>query len=203
MFKQELYEVVRGAVSKDVVALLDTEFDLVRKMMHYVNQVPEDVDNAFADETVDHSFAFYSPMCFEALSQILLPRVEEIVGRKLHQSFTYSRIYYKGSILNPHLDRPSCEYSISLCISKDEEFGTWPIYYKDRKNQKKEFLLEPGDMIVYKGDRLLHWRLQYEGKRHCQAFMHYVDQEGPHAELKYDGRVVLGTPRSMKMVVKD
>jgi PKHD-type hydroxylase len=42
-----------------------------------------------------------------------------------------------------------------------------------------------------------HWREPYfEGKWQAQVFLHYVDQNGPHAEWKYDKRESLGVSRN-------
>ena len=46
--------------------------------------------------------------------------------------------------------------------------------------------LEPGDMILYKGRELEHWRQPYQGKMHGAAFLHYVNQDGPCADSIYD-----------------
>lgn len=199
MFEKELYEVVRGAVSKDVVRLLDTEFDIVQKMMHFMSQVPTSEENHFSDDLVKNSFSLYSPMCFEALSQILLPRIEKIVGKKLYQTFTYARTYHTGAVLKPHRDRASCEYSVTLSISIDKKFGPWTISLQDLRGVHRHVSLQPGDMIVYKGDRIAHWREEYKGRRQTQAFLHYVDQQGPYKEHMFDGRPVLGIPQGIRL----
>ena len=38
------------------------------------------------------------------------------------------------------------------------------------------FRLNPGDMLVYKGDKLEHWREPFTGKICGQVFLHYVDK---------------------------
>jgi hypothetical protein len=42
------------------------------------------------------------------------------------------------------------------------------------------------------GQELTHWRDAYEGTRLFQAFIHYVDANGPHAGEKLDARAGLG-----------
>ena len=54
-------------------------------------------------------------------------------------------------------------------------------------------MLEPGDILIYKGVESLHWRLPLENDFHYQAFFHYVDANGPHADKKYDGRHAFAT----------
>jgi hypothetical protein len=59
---------------------------------------------------------------------------------------------------------------------------------------KEEVILQPGDMVVYKGSEVEHWREPYTGKEQIQLFFHYVDANGPHAECKFDYRPMLGLP---------
>jgi hypothetical protein len=55
--------------------------------------------------------------------------------------------------------------------------------------------LKPGDIAVYRGIENEHWRepLTFsEPVWHVQAFLHYVDKNGPHADCKYDNRANIG-----------
>jgi hypothetical protein len=56
-----------------------------------------------------------------------------------------------------------------------------------------EVLLEVGDILIYKGVENIHWRLPLENRFHYQGFFHYVDQAGPFAHKKYDGRDTFAT----------
>jgi hypothetical protein len=51
---------------------------------------------------------------------------------------------------------------------------------------------EIGDIIIYKGSDLYHWRDAYQGSEQINAFMFYVRSNGPRAELKFDTRPLLG-----------
>jgi hypothetical protein len=54
-----------------------------------------------------------------------------------------------------------------------------------------------GDAVMYRGCDIYHWREAYkEGKWQAQVFLHYVDQNGPHAEWKYDKRESLGLSKT-------
>jgi hypothetical protein len=55
--------------------------------------------------------------------------------------------------------------------------------------------MAPGDIVVYRGCDLLHWRELFdvpEGSWHVQGFFHYVDANGPHSDHKWDRRPTLG-----------
>jgi hypothetical protein len=54
-----------------------------------------------------------------------------------------------------------------------------------------EVFLSPGDMVIYRGCDLLHWRNKFDAKEdswQVQGFFHYVDANGPHKEHYLDKR---------------
>jgi PKHD-type hydroxylase len=56
----------------------------------------------------------------------------------------------------------------------------------------------PGDMVVYKGCDVEHWRPKLKARDNewvVQLFIHYTDANGPYKHLKYDGREKLGTSK--------
>ena len=192
MFKEELYEVVQGAISEELCTHLDLEFELVRKLKYHTNGKSEDDLKAFNDTQVVNSFAHYSALCYEALSLQSQPLIEEIVGKSLYPTYTYARIYYPGATMARHVDRPSCEYSATINIAIDTK--PWEIWFENLKGENISIDLYPGDMIVYKGDTLPHWRTEYMGTRQNQAFLHYVDKKGKYRDYKWDHRSFLGMP---------
>jgi hypothetical protein len=192
MFKDNLYEVVKGAVSPELCTHLDLEFELVKKLAYLTSGKSEDEAFAFNDTQVVNSYAHYSALCYEALSLQLQPVVEEVTEKSLYPTYTYARIYYPGATMERHTDRPSCEYSTTINISIDPE--PWEIWFETLQGDHKAINLYPGDMIVYKGDTLPHWRTEYKGKRQNQAFLHYVDKRGKYRDYKWDHRAFLGLP---------
>ena len=171
---------------------LDLEFELVKKLAYLTSGKSEDEAFAFNDTQVVNSYAHYSALCYEALSLQLQPVVEEVTGKSLYPTYTYARIYYPGATMERHTDRPSCEYSTTINISIDPE--PWEIWFETLQGDHKAINLYPGDMIVYKGDTLPHWRTEYKGKRQNQAFLHYVDKRGKYRDYKWDHRAFLGLP---------
>lgn len=135
------------------------------------------------DRQCPSSPSFYG--IFNDESALWLDRIETLIGKKLFPTYTYSRIYQQGERLFPHIDRVECEYSFTLALKYDQSI--WPIYLQTSEGVK-EVLLDRGDILIYKGTDSLHWRDQLEGSNHYQGFFHYVDQAGPYADKKYDGR---------------
>jgi hypothetical protein len=140
----------------------------------------------------------YADIATETLSSVLLEKISHVTQKKLCPTYSYCRVYTKGEILKPHVDRPSCQYSVTVNFGGDP----WPIYFgelnkdKDLDNGyvlKNEITLNPGDGIVYMGEELVHWRNKFEGDHCAQAFLHYIDEEGPYyPEWAYDKRPNIG-----------
>jgi hypothetical protein len=47
-------------------------------------------------------------------------------------------------------------------------------------------MLNKGDALIYNGCNVEHWREPFDGDYHIQAFLHYVDKHGEHANYKGD-----------------
>ena len=123
----------------------------------------------------------------------LLPRAEEITGLKLFPTYSYFRVYHRGDTLEKHTDRPSCEVSLSLCLGYQGE-KPWPLMVEGPEGASS-VELAPGDALLYRGIECPHWRESLEGESTAQVFLHYVDQNGPYAEWKYDKRAALSFKR--------
>jgi len=61
----------------------------------------------------------YSDYLMETLLDMSTPVVEQNVNKKLWPTYSYLRIYDKDSDLKIHRDRPSCEYTVALCLGAE------------------------------------------------------------------------------------
>jgi hypothetical protein len=152
----------------------------------------------------------YADPFMEALLVLHQPTVESIVECPLVPTYSYMRVYQQGAVLERHKDRCSCEISMSVCLG----------YYYHRAPDGFRWALhvgpvdgstgtagtscpgEPGGAVIYKGCQVEHWRERFLGgpdSYHVQAFLHYVDAEGPYARAcRYDSRPALGLPQSTR-----
>ena len=146
----------------------------------------------------------------ETLMDMSTPVVEQNVGKKLFPTYSYFRIYDKGSDLKVHKDRPSCEYTVALCLGADpvdkpyeifigEEDETSDYKYYDFEDNNfnryridHKFPMFPNNAVIFKGMDKIHWREICTHDHFITVFLHYVDQEGPYKEFKYDKRDSLG-----------
>ena len=150
-------------------------------------------DGRWDDIQTMGSYSAYADTLMECLLEFSIPHMEKITGLKLFPTYSYFRTYKNGDVLEKHTDRPSCEISLTLNLGQ-EETKSWPIYMNG-----VEVDLKPGDMVVYRGTELDHWRDRNLGGKHVQVFMHYVDKQGPFgAYAKFDNREMLGLPSSKR-----
>ena len=138
------------------------------------------------DEQVPNTYSHYGDTAMETLLLAVQPKMEKLTKIKLIPTYAYARIYKKGDILHRHKDRFSCEISTTLNLGGDE----WPIFiekdpkkggvvegkgYVTEHTKGTKVILKPGDMLVYKGNLLEHWREPFEGNDCAQVFLHYND----------------------------
>jgi hypothetical protein len=110
--------------------------------------------------------------------------LESILGEELYPCYSYSRIYQENESLPPHVDRPSCEISLTLTLNYEKHI--WPFWIID-KGQVIRIDLDVGDVLLYKGPEVLHFRHPMQGQAfQYQAFFHYVRKQGNYANYKYD-----------------
>jgi hypothetical protein len=118
------------------------------------------------------------------------PRIEELSGCKLYPTYSFCRTYHRGHFLVRHRDRPSCEVSVSLNLGPKLN-APWPLWVKGPLGESA-VAMEPGDAVLYRGIECEHWREPFEEEQLTQVFLHYVEQDGPHRDLKFDKRSNLG-----------
>ena len=209
-FKKNKYQVLRNAISKDLAAFcykylqISAEADnwmLNNGVTHSGNKL---VGN-FNDPQVPNSYAKYADRVMETLLVDTIKVMQKKTGLKLIPTYSYCRLYRTGNILKRHKDRPSCEISTTLNLGGDP----WPILIDptgsdnvidEYKNIHKpgapkgvEVNLKPGDMLIYSGCELEHWREPFRGKLCGQVFLHYNHADGRFAKTNlYDKRPMLG-----------
>ena len=134
----------------------------------------------------------------ETLLAKLNGKMEKETGYKLNPTYSYARIYKTGDVLHRHKDRYSCEVSTTLHLGGDP----WPIYLDPTGKLGQAGVkvdLAPGDMLIYSGCELEHWREAFSGKNCGQVFLHYNDSRKKTAkENKFDKRPMLGLPSWFK-----
>ena len=201
-FQKNKYLVIKQAISLELAEFVYKYFLKKRKVARflfdekYISQFTE-YFGVWNDKQVLDTYSHYSDIAMETLLQEIKPVMEKHTGLELQPSYSYARIYKKGDELKRHKDRFSCEISTTMNLGGDE----WPIYLepsgkKDMKGVKVN--LKPGDMLVYYGCELEHWREKFTGNDCGQVFLHYNKSSKTSKENLYDKRPFLGLPTWFK-----
>jgi hypothetical protein len=189
-FAQNKYQVIKKAVSYDLANFIFNYFLLKRDAVNFMyknNIIAENsLFGTWKDQQVPNVYSHYADFAMETLLMKVMPIMMKETGLNLIPTYSYARIYEKGSVLAKHKDRPSCEISTTLNLGGDP----WAIYLEGIKVD-----LEPGDMLVYSGCELEHWREEFQGNVCAQVFLHYNHVNGQFADSNlYDKRPLLGIP---------
>ena len=196
-FKKEKYLVIKNAISEELANFCYQYFCNKRAVARllfdekYISQVNADY-GVWNDPQIPETYSQYSDIVMETLLQNLKPLMEKETKLKLNETYSYARIYKKGDELKRHKDRYSCEVSTTLHLGGDQ----WSIFLEPSGEEGKtgtEVKLEVGDMLIYSGCELEHWRESFFGENCGQVFLHYKDANQETAEEnKFDGRRILG-----------
>jgi len=202
-FKKNKYSILKKAISSELANFVYKYFLNKREVAkflfanRYISPFTE-YYGVWNDEQVQNTYSHYSDIVMETLLQEVKPIMEKHTKLKLSETYSYARIYKEGDVLARHKDRYSCEISTTLNLGGD----SWPIYLdptgkKDQAGVKVQ--LDPGDMLIYSGCDLEHWREEFKGKNCGQVFLHYNKANSKIAKQNYlDKRPLLGLPSWFK-----
>jgi len=207
------YQVIKKAISYELANFVFNYFLLKRDAVKwmYENNITYDSGmlGTWTDKQIPNTYSHYGDHVMETLLVKVLPIMAQETGLELIPTYSYARLYKKGDILHRHKDRPSCEISTTIHLGGNP----WPVFIdgtgadniasgrettttvKPGAPAGTKVLLEVGDMLVYSGCELEHWREPFEGEVCGQVFLHYNHVNGPFAEKnRFDKRPMLGIP---------
>ena len=210
MFKKNKYCIIRQAIPKDLATFIYNYF-LMKKQVYdtclkerYIS--PYEVILGYyegANEQIPNTYSCYADIAIETLMLKCQPIMEKTTGLKLQPAYTYARLYKKGDVLKRHKDRFSCEISTTMNLGGDK----WNLYLEPSGQEGKKGIkvdLEQGDMLVYSGCELEHWREKFKGKSCGQVFLHYNNKKTKGSEHNlFDKRPHLGLPSWFKKCYKN
>ena len=108
------------------------------------------------------------------LAETLKNIIGSVIGHKdLFFTYTMGRINTRGQQMRKHTDREPCQLSITMPIAYSD--AVWPISV-DTSKGKRDISLDVGDILLYKGTTVPHWREKnlYSDYMY-QLYFHYVD----------------------------
>ena len=118
-FKKNKYQVIRGAISKELADVAYKYLQISAEADHWmlnngVTHAGNPLVGNFHDPQVPGSYAKYADRLMEVLLVKTIDTMQKKTGLKLIPTYSYTRLYRTGNILNRHKDRPSCEISTTL-----------------------------------------------------------------------------------------
>ncbi len=203
-FKKDKYQVIKGAISKELADFCYQYFLNKRAVARHLfdDKFLSTYTTYFGvwnDAQIPETYSHYADIVMETLLQKVKPVMEKETDIKLTETYSYARIYKKGDELKRHTDRDSCEISTTLNLGGDD----WSIFLEPSGEEGKdgiEVKLEAGDMLMYRGCVLEHWRTPFKGEDCVQVFLHYNDSSSAESKFnKFDGRPMLGLPSYYKL----
>ena len=215
-FKTKKYQVIRGALPVPLANFIFNYMMLQRDAVDFmlknnkVNPANPFIGNR-VDKQIPGAYSKYGDWAMETLLMFMIPIMKAKTGMELVPTYSYTRLYEKGNILKRHKDRPSCEISTTLHLGGDE----WPLFldptggdYVIYGKGGEEKIVKPGapkgvrvdlklgDMLIYSGCDLEHWREPFQGNVCSQVFLHYNHANGPFAQTNmFDKRAMLGVTK--------
>ncbi len=198
-FKKNKYSVLKKSISKEIADFSYSYFLNKRRVakflfdQKYISPFTQ-YFGVWVDPQFSNTYSHYADIVMETLLEKVKPTIEKHIGFKLSPTYTYARIYKKGDVLHRHKDRYSCEVSATLNLGGDE----WPIYLDPTGGEGQAGIkvdLKPGDMLIYSGYDLEHWREEFQGTDCGQVFLHYNKANSKRAKKnEFDTRPFLGLP---------
>lgn len=182
-FQNKGYTLVKGFLDAQSVKTIS------RYLENSLNRYPQ--NNQGGDIGDSSKISWYADPLVETVLFNSLPEMEHLTGHKLFPSYSFTRVYTKGDELKPHIDRSACEISVTCHIATVGK--PWAIWMQAPGQDPTECYLEPGDACIYHGCEITHWRNPaIETEINVQIMLHYVRQDGPNADHKFDKRPRLG-----------
>jgi len=180
MFKKDKYCIIRQAISKDLAAFIANYFSIKKQVYDTCRQArfisPYEVllgNYEGADGQIPHTYSNYADIAMETLMLKCQPIMEKTTGLKLNPAYT-------------------------LNLAGDP----WALYLEPSGKEGMKGIkvdLKPGDMLVYSGCELEHWRNKFNGTECIQVFLHYNNRKTPGAKDNiFDKRPHLGLPSWFK-----
>ena len=227
-FMKNRYVVVRDFLPKEMITFAMDVWKSAEYTGDATVQENRDITYKNPKDSIGKSSGKYCSPWGNALSHYIHEKLKNCFDMTLEETYSYTRKYDRGAYLGSHTDRPSCEVSATLCLDyKTDDNSPWTIWLRNDKNYagvdaeicKNESQdlnhrdrlknscipvdLEPGDILLYQGPNIPHWRDRFLGEYSYHLFTHFVnrdsrmsdidgffygDERHPKTSLNLDGR---------------
>ena len=200
-FMKEGYIVLRDFIPKDIIRMtMDTwkRMELDPKMSKHLELEELIIDQSAPRDSHYKSHGMWCSPMGVAMHRWLWEALKDVIDLHLQETYSYTRKYDRGAYLKAHADRPSCEISATICLDyKTDDNKPWPIWVDNSKDwvntpseiyeqtqaipirkrkTSKRIDMEPGDVLLYQGPNVAHWREYLLGEESYHMFLHFYNK---------------------------
>ena len=207
-FVKNRYIVLRDFIPKEIITMTLDAWKVIERNpeQHKLYfHLEEDIIHDSPPASLKKSHGSY---CFPpavALHHWLRNALRDVLDIRLKETYSYTRKYERGAYLKAHTDRPSCEISTTVCLDyKTDDNTPWKVWgngtqnwilrkqfqediwnevqniphHQRKKNGSVQIALEVGDVLVYQGPNMVHWRDYLLGDYSYHMFLHFHNSSG-------------------------
>ena len=204
------YVVLRDFLPKHLIKFaMDTWRVDEERDGHYTNQELHDITYKNPLSSRGTSKGGYCTPWGVALHGFIHNKLKDYIDMDLRETYSFTRKYERGAYLGTHVDRPSCEISATLCLDyKTDDNKPWKIWVRNDRNYAKcpneqikqdsqdfnhrerpqnnckAISLEPGDILLYQGPNIPHWRDYLLGDYSYHLFVHFFNAQSRMRDLE-------------------
>lgn len=217
-FMKNRFLVLKNFIPKDVIDMTMDNWKTIennKAMYKSIMRREEDIIFESPSNSLYKSDGGHSFPPAVAMHRYVWEKLKGVIDLDLKETYAYSRKYERGAYLKSHTDRPSCEVSVTMCLDyKSDDGKPWKIWVQPDKcylsessdqnhiynitqakphKQRKEdgavqVSLEVGDLLLYQGPNIPHWRDYFVGDYTYHMFLHFYNVGGgikdlPHARV--------------------
>lgn len=212
-FIENRYVVLRNFIPKELVEITLDAWKVIES--HPASQAfyfGDEQETTF-DTPASQQYLSKGAYCFPpavGLHHWMMKELRKHLTISLKETYSYSRVYSRNAVLNAHYDRPSCEISVTTVLDyKTDDNKPWTIWLQNDKNylgldqleakQNSQDIpvrkrtkaipisLEPGDILLYQGPNVVHWRDSLVGDYSRHMFFHFYNEFSPMTGWKQLG----------------
>jgi hypothetical protein len=200
-FMKEGYVILRDFIPKDIITMaMDTwlRMELDPQMSEHLELEHLIIDHKAPEDSFYKSNGMWCSPMGVALHRWLWEALKDVIDLNLQETYSYTRKYDRGAYLKAHADRPSCEISATICLDyKTDDNKPWPIWVDNsrdwintpneifektqaipirKRKTAKRIDLEVGDVLLYQGPNVAHWREYLLGEESYHMFLHFYNK---------------------------
>tara|TARA_B110000483_G_scaffold155798_1_gene185100 strand:+ start:40 stop:1062 length:1023 start_codon:yes stop_codon:yes gene_type:complete len=207
---KDKFVVLRNFIPKEISNMALDSWKTIEsqpKMDEAILNREHEITQGSPKDSLGKSKAGYCTPMGVALHRWLGENLTGIIDMDLRETYSYTRKYDRGAYLRAHTDRPSCEISATVCLDYHCDDGKpWSIWvqndenYIDIDNMDKAYEisqglphrkrrgikidLEVGDVLLYQGPNVIHWRDYLLGDYSYHIFMHFINHNSRMYDIK-------------------